>query len=240
MEGTGVVLVSLPSPLGIHLSTIPASAVYVLVPILVGLEYLGVPVPGESALIAAALLAATTHRVEIAIVIPVAAAGAIVGANIGFGIGYWGGARLLMWIARRLHISESRLKVGRYLFWRFGAWVLLFGRFLTVLRAYISFLAGVSRMGWGRFELVNLLGGTLWATVYGLAYYAAGELLLRFSTPIELVLVSVAVVVVVIGVVLVRRNQNRLVEAAERALPGPLDFDRAPGLGPEHGPGQSP
>ncbi len=235
-----MILASLPSPLGIHLSAIPASVVYVLVPALVGLEYLGVPVPGESALIAAALLAATTHRVEIAVVIPLAAAGAIVGANIGFGIGYWGGARLLIWIARRLRIPESRLKVGRYLFWRFGALVLLFGRFLTVLRAYISFLAGVSRMGWGRFELVNVLGGALWATVYGLAYYAAGELLLRFSTPIELVLVGLAAVVVVIGVVLIRRNQNRLVEAAERALPGPLDFDRAPEVGARGGSGPVP
>lgn len=215
--------------LGIDVNKLPAGPAYGLILGLVAMEYLGIPVPGETALIAGAILAATLHELNIAWVIAAATVGALLGGNIGFSIGYWGGAPVLVRVAGPLRISEARLKVGRYLFMRFGAGVIVLGRFLVVLRAYISFLGGLNRMGWVRFEIANLIGGILWANIVGLGYYLAGSEISRFSGPVELGLVVVAVAVVIATVVIVRKNEARLIDTAERALPGPLNLRAGPG-----------
>ncbi len=118
---------------------------------LVAIESLGVPLPGETALIAAGTYAGTTHRLSPWLIFVVASAAAIVGDNIGFWIGDKGGYRLAYRYGRRVRLDERKLKIARYLFDRHGPKVVFFGRFVSVLRTYAAFLAGTTRMAWWRF-----------------------------------------------------------------------------------------
>src|SRR6184192_3516632 len=132
---------------GISLSHLIDTYGYAALFLLVGLESVGVPLPGETALITAALYAGSTHRLNIAAVIGVAALAAILGDNLGFLLGRWGGVALL---ARYGRFVARRMKIGRYVFLRHGGKVVFFGRFVSVLRTYAAFLAGTNRMRWGR------------------------------------------------------------------------------------------
>lgn len=117
---------------------------YWAVAVVIALESLGLPVPGEATLIAAALYAGSTHRLNIVLVILAAFAGAVLGDTIGFWIGCEVGFRLVIRYGRHLQVTERRIKLGRYLFWRHGGKVVFFGRFVPVLRALAAFLAGVN------------------------------------------------------------------------------------------------
>jgi membrane protein DedA with SNARE-associated domain len=189
----------------------------------VGIESLGIPLPGETMLISASLYAGATHRLSIAVIIVVAAAGAIVGDNIGYGLGHWGGYRLLLRYGRYIRLHEGRVKLARHLFRRHGGKVVFFGRFVSVLRTYAAFLAGTARMPWPRFLVFNAGGGVVWATLYGVGAYLAGDRITKLSTPVDLALGGLAVVVIVSLVLVLRRQEERLTAEAERALPGPLE-----------------
>ncbi|GAC1343681.1 MAG: hypothetical protein NVSMB29_16610 [Candidatus Dormibacteria bacterium] len=189
----------------------------------VGIESLGIPFPGETMLITAAIYAGSTHRLSIYWIVLAAAAGAIVGDNIGFGLGHWGGYRLLLRYGRYIRLEEGRVKLARYLFLRHGGKVVFFGRFVSVLRTYAAFLAGTARMPWPRFLAFNAAGGVIWATAYGVGAYLLGSQINRLSRPVDVALGVVAVVVIVGLVVVLRRNEARLTQEAERALPGPLE-----------------
>jgi membrane protein DedA with SNARE-associated domain len=189
----------------------------------VGIESLGVPVPGETALIAAASYAGHSRHLSVWAIFAVASAAAIVGDNIGFWIGDKGGYRLLRRHGHLVRVDESKLKVGRYVFDRHGGKVVFFGRFVSVLRTYAAFLAGTNRMRWRRFLVFNAAGGIVWSAIYTFAAYAAGSTLRRTSGTISIVLAAVAVVVVVVALVTVRRRTNQLSALAEAAYPGPID-----------------
>ncbi len=193
---------------------------YVVVFVLVMVESLGIPVPGETALIGAALYAGSTHRLEIWWVIVLAAVGAIVGDNIGFSIGRYGGARLLLRYGEKLHLDEARLKIGIWLFRRHGGKVVFWGRFVSILRTYAAFLAGTNRMAWPRFLVFNAAGGVVWATIYGVAYYVFGSSLQKLNTTIDIALGVAATVAVLVFVVWTRRKEGELRERAERELEG--------------------
>jgi membrane protein DedA with SNARE-associated domain len=107
---------------------------YLAVALFVGVESLGVPLPGETALILAAIYAGHTHSLSVWLIFAVAAAAAILGDNIGFLIGDKGGYRLLRRYGHYLHIDESKLKIGRYIFDRHGGKVVFFGRIDQALR----------------------------------------------------------------------------------------------------------
>jgi len=98
------------------------------------LESIGLPLPGESLMIAAAVYAATTHQIDIWTLVPVAAAGAIIGDQVGYGLGRWIGFRVLARWGRKVGLSEERLQLGRYLFRRYGGGVVFLGRFVAILR----------------------------------------------------------------------------------------------------------
>lgn len=191
--------------------------------LLVALESIGVPLPGETAVITGALYAATTHRLNIAIVITVASLAAIIGDNIGFAIGRWGGYRLLRRYGKYIRFDERRLKIGRYIFLRHGGKVVFFGRFVAVLRTYAAFLAGTNRMSWRRFLVFNAAGGITWATGIGLAYYYIGNTVKHVRGPLDIVLGAVAVVVIIGFFIYLRRAEERYAARAEREFPGPLD-----------------
>ena len=107
---------------------------------------MGIPFPGETMLLVAAISAGTIHHLSLLLVIVAAASGAIVGDNLGYWIGRQGGSRLLRRYGRSLQLAERKLKLGQYLFRKHGGKVVFLGRFIAVLRAWAAFLAGTNRM----------------------------------------------------------------------------------------------
>lgn len=191
--------------------------------LLVAGESLGIPLPGETVLVTAALVAATSHSLSIVAVVVIAAIAAIVGDNIGYLIGSAGGYRLARRYGHYVRLDEANLKVGHYLFERHGGKVVFFGRFVAVLRAYAAFLAGTTRMRYRRFLLYNALGGICWAALYGIGAYELGSAVNGLSRTLEYVVIVAAVVAIVGGIVLTRRQGAALRARAEAAYPGPLD-----------------
>ena len=197
-------------------------ASYGAVAVAVGIESLGIPFPGETTLLAAAIYAGTTHKLSIYGVIAAAAAGAIVGDSIGFWLGHRFGLWLLLRLGRYVRITERRIKLGQYLFQLHGGKVVFFGRFVAVLRALAAFLAGMNRMRWPRFLAFNAAGGLVWSGLYGGGAYLFGREAHRILGPSGVALGVAAAVLLVVGFVFVRRHESRLEDEAERALPGPL------------------
>jgi membrane protein DedA with SNARE-associated domain len=200
-----------------------ASAGYPAVFALVGAESLGIPLPGETALVIASIYAGTTHQLSPWLIFAVAAGGAVVGDNIGFWIGITGGYRLARRYGPKVRLDERKLKVARYLFDRHGAKLVFSGRFVSVLRTYAAFLAGTTRMRWPRFLVANAAGGIVWAAVYTTAGFFAGGVLQRLSLAIDLVLGGIAALAIVLGIMLLRRRLAELSERAEKAYPSPLE-----------------
>ena len=190
--------------------------------LMIGVESIGVPVPGETMLIVAALYAGSTHNLSIVLIVLAAAAGAIVGDNIGYAVGRHGGWPLLKRHGHKVGIDERRLKLGRYMFLTHGGKVVFFGRFVSILRTYAAALAGANHMPFKRFFSFNASGGLIWAAIYGFGYYFAAHLLKQLDTPVTIALIVVAVLVVAGFFVFIRRNISEWEERAERALPGPL------------------
>lgn len=208
--------------LGGHLSSWIDSYGYAAVFALVGLESIGVPLPGETALVTAALYAAATHRLSIGLIIAVATAGAIIGDNIGFTLGRWGGYPLLRRYGKYVRLNERRLKIGRYVFQQHGGKVVFIGRFIAVLRTYAAFLAGTNRMRWSRFLVFNAAGGITWALVIGLAYYYVGSAVSHLRGPLDIILGAIAVAVVIGFLIYLHKAEDRYAARAEQAFPGEL------------------
>src|ERR1700759_135320 len=114
------------------------------------------------------------------------------------------------------------MKIGRYLFDRYGGRVVFFGRFVSILRTYAAFLAGTNRMRWRHFLVCNAAGGILWSAIYTFASYAAGSTMHRFSGVANIILGVVAVTVILATILVVRRQASRLAAVAEAAYPGEL------------------
>jgi membrane protein DedA with SNARE-associated domain len=182
------------------------------------LESIGLPLPGESLMIAAALYAAGSGHLNILILVPVAAAGAICGDQIGYGVGRWIGYRVLTRWGRRAGLSDERLELGRFLFRRYGAWVVFLGRFVAFLRTFAAVLAGANQMPWHSFLVWNALGGIGWTALYGFGAYGLGDAAKRLSGPVGIGLGLVGAVVLVAVVVFVKRNEKRLLEEARREM----------------------
>jgi membrane protein DedA with SNARE-associated domain len=144
--------------------------------VVVALESAGVPLPGETILVAAALLASTTtNQIDIAVVVLAAAAGAIIGDGIGYTVGRRFGVPFLRKFGRYIRLNENRLLIGRYLFFRYGSAVVFFGRFMAVLRMFAALLAGANSMPAARFFFFNVTGGICWACLFGFGAYAIGK-----------------------------------------------------------------
>ena len=197
-----------------------ASYGYVAVLVFVAVESLGVPFPGETMLIAAGVYAGTTHHLQIVLVAAVAAAGAIIGDNVGYGLGHWGGHELLTRYGKYVRINHRRVKLGEYVFARHGGKVVFFGRFISILRTYAAFLAGTNRMHWARFVIFNAAGGIVWSGIYAFASYFLGREIEHLSTPVDIALGVVGAVIVVSFLVLLRRNESRLEDKADQEMAG--------------------
>jgi membrane-associated protein len=153
---------------------IPPNVGYAAVFALIAVETMGIPVPGETALIAAALLA-HEGQMDIVLLCIVASAAAILGDNVGFAIGRKGGRKLF---AKPGPFLEHRLKVlelGEPFFAKHGPKAVFLGRWVSGLRIASAWLAGISGMHWPTFLLWNALGGIFWASTVGFAVYFAGH-----------------------------------------------------------------
>src|SRR5579862_1335020 len=189
---------------------------YPLLGVVVGIEALGIPVPGETAVILAGL-AANAHRLSIVLVIVVASAGAIIGDNIGFLIGRRGG-RALLERPGRFHEERQRvLAIGDPFFERHGPKAVFLGRWIAGLRVWASWLAGASSMRWPTFLVWNAAGGIAWATSVSLAAYFGGKTVETIFSKIGLYGIIVAGVVVVFGGAWYLRRRRRRRADAGRA-----------------------
>jgi membrane protein DedA with SNARE-associated domain len=182
----------------------------------VGVESAGVPIPGETTLISAAVLA-STHQTNwsIELVIAVAAAGAIVGDNLGYWIGRTGGRELLeRWEPLARHTRRVLPPAERF-FEKHGGKTVFIARFIAVLRITAAWVAGISRMPWWKFFLWNAAGGIAWATLVGLvAFYggkAAADAIGRYGL-YGLGVIAAVVVIASIAFFFVRRRAERRLE----------------------------
>ncbi|HZO96872.1 MAG TPA: DedA family protein [Gaiellaceae bacterium] len=183
----------------------------VLLFVLVALESTGVPLPGETALITASILASQDHY-AIEWVIAVAAAGAIVGDNAGYWIGRKGGRALLRRTPFIRTYFERVLPPAERFFERHGAKTVFFGRFVSLLRVTAAWLAGISHMPWWKFLFWNAAGGVVWATGYGTVAYAFGRAAADAITRYGLYAVGGIVVVVGIALLAIHLWRKRVFE----------------------------
>lgn len=181
---------------------------YPLVALFVGIESTGIPFPGETMLVTAAVYAGTGH-LSIQWVIISGAIGAIMGDNLGYVIGRSGGRALVLRYGHRVFLRPEHLDRAEAYFARHGDKTVFFGRHIAVLRAWAAFLAGVNRMPWPKFLLYNAAGGILWVTIYGMLGYVLGNnlpLLHRILTGLGLGGIVIFVVIVVAAVIIWRRR----------------------------------
>lgn len=182
--------------------------------VVVMIESFGVPLPGETALIAFGVLASQGHY-SIVLVIAVAAAAAIVGDNLGYLIiGRWGGRNLLERWGPLRRFSERYLPGTEKLMEKHGDKVVFFGRFVTVLRYTAAWVAGIAGMPWKKFLFWNAAGGICWATLVGLvAYYAgnaAADAIQRYGLYAAAVIAAAALVFFAITHFAKKRLEDRL------------------------------
>ena len=141
-----------------HLITLVASYGYAAAFVLLFLESLGMPAPGEGVLIATALFAARTHRLDIFAIVAIAAAAAFLGTTTGYLLGRTLGQAFLEGFGVYIGLSPARRRLGQYLFLRHGGKIVFLGRFVAILRTFEGLLAGTNRMPWRAFLLFNALG----------------------------------------------------------------------------------
>jgi membrane protein DedA with SNARE-associated domain len=174
--------------------------------VLVGMESMGIPVPGETAIIFGGL-AASQGKLDITAVIVVAAAAAIIGDNIGFLIGRRGGRALLERPGRFEKERKRVLEIGDPFFEKHGSKAVFFGRWVAGLRVWAAWLAGASEMRWRTFLAWNAAGGISWATSVSLAAYFGGTTVEHIVTKVGLYGGIAVGVAVIIGLVLWRRRR---------------------------------
>ncbi|MBD0707570.1 MULTISPECIES: DedA family protein [unclassified Streptomyces] len=205
------------------LETIPAVAIYVLVGAVIGLESLGIPLPGEIVLVSSALLASQHGDINPYVLGACATAGAIIGDSIGYAIGRKGGRPLLAWLGRKFprHFSEANIGLAESSFQKWGMWAVFFGRFIALLRIFAGPLAGVLRMPYWKFLIANVLGGILWAGGTTAVIYSVGVVaeawLKRFSW-----LGLVLAVLIGLASMLVIKNRAKKAAAQRAAEPAPV------------------
>ena len=159
-----------------HLTRLLQSYTYPVLVILVLLESVGVPLPGEIALVTAAAYASLGH-ISIYVVIILAATGAIVGGVLGYWIGLKGGLPLLAHYGGYIGVRQAHIDRAHAFFEKNGAKTILFGRFIAILRTWAAIIAGTARMSFTKFVTYNTIGSVIWAIVFGwLGYYFGRDL----------------------------------------------------------------
>jgi membrane protein DedA with SNARE-associated domain len=192
------------------LITIPADVGYALVFALIAVETMGIPVPAETALIAAALLA-HDHQMDVGTLAALAAAAAILGDNVGFAIGRRFGRRLFLVNGPFLRHRSKVLEHGEPFFAKHGPKAVFLGRWVAGLRIASAWLAGMNKMRWPTFLFWNALGGICWAASVVFAVYFAGA---AAENAIDIIgPAALAGVVLLLVAYVIYRRRRRAVES---------------------------
>ena len=195
--------------------------------LIVMLESAGLPLPGETALVLAAIFAGMTGQLDIVHVIATAAAGAIVGENIGFMVGRRFGLPLVKRYGAMVGLDDRRLAFGQHMFARHGAKIVFFGRFIAILRIFAALLAGVNHYSWRAFLFYNAAGGIVWASAFGVGGYVFGDAVHRVAGPIGMIGLGFAVVGLFAGWWVMRNQEERY--EREFLTKSEVDAARLPG-----------
>jgi membrane protein DedA with SNARE-associated domain len=183
----------------------------------IALENVGLPLPGETILITSAIFAATTHELNAVSIVITAAVAAFGGSLAGFMIGRYGERHFVHRFGHYLHLDERDLRLGRYLFQRFGGRVVFVARFIALLRSLASLLAGANAMPLKRFLIASGLGALAWSATFGFGAYALGREIEVLSARAAVVLGTLVLLAVIAGLWFLRRNRARLQIEADRA-----------------------
>lgn len=217
------------------LETIPAVSIYLLVGIVIGLESLGIPLPGEIVLVSSALLASQQGHIDPVVLGVCATAGAIIGDSIGYAIGRRGGKPLLERLGRRFpkHFGPDQVALAERSFDKWGMWAVFFGRFVALLRIFAGPLAGVLHMPYWRFLVANVLGGILWAGGTTAVIYSIGIVAEPWLKGFSWVALALAMLFGIGVTVVVRGRMKKVAEAAraEAAAEAEAASDSAPVAG---------
>jgi membrane protein DedA with SNARE-associated domain len=200
------------------LQTIPPLAVYLVVGAVIGIESLGIPLPGEIALVSAALLA-SRHTLDINPVAVGAAAtiGAVIGDTIGYSVGRKFGMSLFERLGNRFpkHFGPGHVALAKHLFARWGVLAVFFGRFIALLRIFAGPLAGALKMRYRHFLAANASGGLLWAGGTTAVVYYAGLAAERWLSRFSWIALVVAVLIGIGMTLLLRERTSRLIAELE-------------------------
>jgi membrane protein DedA with SNARE-associated domain len=171
---------------------------YVIVALLVGAEGVGVPVPGETALITAAVFAARGHLL-LPWVIAASVAGVALGGSGGYWIGRTAGQAVVTRYGRWIGITSENLEYARGFFARHGAMAVVIGRFLPIIRILTGIVAGITNMPFARFAAFNALAGLVWSVAFGVLGYEFGRNIFRFEHRIGRIGLVAVLLAIVLG-----------------------------------------
>ena len=210
----------------VWLETLPPILIYLVVGLVIGLESMGVPLPGELTLVSASLMAAKELTNPMAVAVA-ASIGAILGDSAGYAIGRRGGRALLERLGRRFpkHFGPPHLARAEGAFARWGVWAVFFGRFVALLRILAGPLAGALRVPYPRFLLANASGGIIWAFGTTFLIYAVGQAAERWLKGFAWGALLVAVLFGLGTTFFLRRRAQHVTGAgaAETEAPAPVD-----------------
>ncbi len=210
-----------------HLTSLIATYGSWLVAGIIALECVGIPLPGETILVTSAIYAGSTNDLSIWSVIIAAILGGIAGNIVAFWLGRRFGYALLLRYGNYVHLTPARIKIGQYLFLRYGGNVVFFARFVPILRSYAAFFAGANYMPWRSFMVANVAGAAAWVGTDCLIAYNLGKEVAELAGPVGMALAIAVVAGFVLLGVLIVRHEKRLEAEAEKAMPGPLRPVRA-------------
>jgi len=179
-------------------------------------------VPGETTLLAAAIVAGATHHLGIVFVLLAGYAGALLGDNFSYLVGHRLGFGLIRRYGPYVRLNQKRIKFVQVLYLRYGVPIVFVGRFIMLLRSWESFLAGANRMPWRRFAPVNAAASLVWVCAWGLGAYALGEAGVAMLKTVGLALLGIFCIAFVAAWLYFRRHERDMEAWADRALPGPL------------------
>ncbi len=178
----------------------------------------GIPLPVGELLVAAAIYAAHTHRLDILILVAAASAGATLGGAVGFGLGRWAGAPTLARYGKLVGLGPPRIRLGQYLFLTHGGKIVFFIRFIPLLAPFGGVLAGLNRMPWMRFMVFNALSGIVWSGAIGFGSYLFGEVFEAVGKPVGIAGLVLLLVLGFFGLRWIHRQESSLQAKADAAL----------------------
>jgi membrane protein DedA with SNARE-associated domain len=200
------------------LSTLVAHYGYDVVFAALLLASAGVPLPAGELLVAAAIYAAHTHRLDIGVLATGGIAMAIIGGVAGYGVGHWLGVAGLNRHGRAVGLGPARQRLGRYLFIAHGGKIVFFIRFIALIGPFGGVLAGVNRMPWSRFLAFNAIGAAAWVSAMAMGGYLFGSFFASVGGPIGFTALAVAIGVAIVTVIYVHRQGATLQAKADALL----------------------